>query len=125
MEAGPAKERDIPAVGAAEFEDPGGRQAAGEEVTQPMSATLRQIEAGAARDIGQTVVLGLALMPVIFRIKFTGVVLDRKRLGRKRGAANKCTASLADVIIGRICSERRMATPTYSAGGRGWSSAHA
>ena len=94
-----------------------------------MCATLRQIEPGATRDVGQTVVLGLALVPVIFRVKFAGIVLDRKGFGRERVAADERAARLAPVIIGRVRGQRRMAAPTSAGAGsgrrRGGAGAHA
>ena len=128
-EARPTEERDVAAVGAAEFKHARGREPAREEVTQPMRATLRQIEAGAARDVGQTVVLGLPLVPVIFRVKFAGIVLNRKRFGWERRAADERAARVAHVIIGRVRGERRMAAPTNAGASsgrrRGGAGAHA
>lgn len=76
-----------------------------------MGAALGQIEAGAAGDVGQAVMLGLALVPVIFGVKFAGVGADREGLGWQRGAADERAAGAADVIIRRIGRKFRVATP--------------
>jgi len=86
-------------VRATEFKYTGGREPTSEEVAQPMRAALGQIETGSARDVGQAVVLGLSLMPIIFGVEFAGVIFDRKGFGRERGATDKCAARFAHVII--------------------------
>ena len=127
--ARPAEEGDVGAVGAAEFEHPGGREAACEEMAEPVGAALGQIEPGAARDVGQAVVLGLALVPVVFGVKFAGVGADGERLGRQRGAADERAAGAAHVVIGRVGREFRVAAPAGArarrSGGGGVAGAHA
>ena len=84
---------------ATELKHAGRGEAPREQVAEPVGAALGQIEAGAAGDVGQAVMLGLALVPVVFGVKFAGVGADREGLGRQRGAADERAAGAADVII--------------------------
>src|ERR1039457_3816092 len=65
LESGPAEEGDVAPVGAAHLEDAGGRQPELEEAPEPVGAPLGQVEPRGVPDIGQPVVSGLALGPVL------------------------------------------------------------